>query len=158
MAVCTADGKYDYSITINGISLVDHANRLNEYLERVNGWNMRSWPPSDYINMKPGQWGIDINVSRLAAMFPLDTTDIDVLAARAHEGWCRIFKWWFTHEPWIWKDSPYIRPARNLTTNDKPKRSITPYHELDEFQKKIYRQVAQYALDNMSLKPYYEHP
>lgn len=141
MALRTADGLFMYDAETNGgVTLMDHANRLNAYLAIQNGWPVNG-------TLCRGQWGLDINVWRIgyAVLMTTETDDIENIAKHVHDGWAMCFSYWFRNKPWL-TDSSYNSPGKSLITKNKEHRAKTPYNKLDDEQKKICRQVATYLL------------
>jgi len=138
MATTTAHGLYRYDTMVNGKTLLEHAQLLNEYLMRKNGW-------SSNAILTPGQWGTDVNVSRIASALINIDEDIDVIAQRIHVGWAKCFKFWVDHRPWMW-EAGYRLPGKSLFANQKMDRSNKPFEELDDRHKSMYRQMAEYVL------------
>lgn len=153
MAECTADGKYKYYIPIISTrslnkTLYDHSIGMNDHIERIN-----RWVDAKHHKHAPGQWGVDINISRIG--HALETTNykssIDEIAAAVHDGWRACYSYWYTHKPWKsanGNSSLYVAPGKSLNSRNKLARSNLKYDELDEHQKMICRQMAMYIRYN----------
>ena len=148
-AKTTADGKYEYDMLVYPtnscpITISKLANKMNIYVERENGWSKPdTFPPR---NTGPGRWGLDINVSRIgrALELPKDSS-LDEIAEAAHKGWSECYTFWATHRPWernIGSYNIYFPPGRDLCVRNKYERSQTKFADLDDFNKKTYRQMA----------------
>ena len=152
VATSTADGRYLYDAIVvpsgrKPKRLIDLAGDMNSYLEKENGWNnYKQWPP--VTRLGPGRWGTDINVSRIACALTHFTNDnsIDEIAKAVHEGWANCFNYWYIHKPWTWETQYgtklYFPPGRSLPTRSKVERGKSRFDELDEYQKKMCRQMA----------------
>jgi hypothetical protein len=138
MATTTADGLYRYDATVKGKTLLEHAQLLDEYLVLQFGWVSNG-------RLTPGQWGTDINVSRIASAIGC-CDDTEKVAERIHIGWSKCFKFWLNSKPWLW-NAGYKQPSKNPLSNHKMLRASSSYQDLDERQKCIYRQMAQYVLN-----------
>lgn len=137
----TADGLFSYLRVVNGNTLFGHAVCLNAYLARRNGWSLKT-------RLAPGQWGTDINVSRIASALPIDKTeDVETVAERIHEGWARCFRFWLARKPWLWKGYGYKRPRKSLSSKHKIARAHCAYSKLNSYQKSLYRQMAEYVFE-----------
>lgn len=147
MATYTADNSFSYSKTVNGKTLLEHAEYLNRYLESMNGWSVNIWPPP--IKLLPGLWGTDVYVSRIASALPLRPYDnVDSVAERMHEGWCKCYTFWLNTKPWLTRPEKYKRPNKNLLSRSKLNRLYTNYEDLNDYHKNLYKQMAVYVLKN----------
>lgn len=153
VATCTADNKYMYDALVtpsNGKRpkrLIDLAGDMNSFLEQKNGWNnYNQWPP--VTRLGPGRWGTDINVCRIGRALELpQNSSIEEIAEAVHNGWADCFDYWYTNQPWKCtnlNEKKYIQPGKDLETRSKISRSKLKFDELDEFQKKMCRQMAEF--------------
>lgn len=153
MAMSTADGLYKYNTSIkssNGEikSLIEHAYCMNKYIEEKNGWHAIK-----RHNQSRGQWGVDINVSRIGHSIQVTNANssIEEIAAAVHDGWKICYKYWSTNRPWKSnnnKQSLYIAPGKNISSRNKSIRANLDYSDLDDYQKNIYMQMATYIKNN----------
>lgn len=154
MATSTADGIYKYNDLIkssNGVikSLIDHAWSMNKYIEEKNGW-----PTVKRHTRSRGQWGVDINVSRIGHAIQVTNANssIEEIAAAVHDGWKICYKYWSANRPWKSNNnnklSLYIAPGKNISSRNKSTRANLNYVDLDDYQKNIYRQMATYIKNN----------
>lgn len=147
VATSTADGKYMYDTLVFGKKpkrLLDLAGDMNSYLEEKNGWNKyNQWPP--VTRLGPGRWGTDINVSRIgrALELPKDSS-IEKIAEAVHCGWADCFNYWYNNQPWKLPTKLYFPPGKDLETRSKIIRSKLQFKELDDFQKKMCIQMAEF--------------
>lgn len=124
------------------LTLLEHSNEMNAYLEKENGWK-----PHKVSKLGPGRWGTDINICRIAYALEHTTTDssIEDVASAVHDGWALCYEFWYTNKPWT-INSGYIAPGKDLTVREKLARSKLKYGDLDEYQKNICRQMAKYIM------------
>lgn len=134
-------------VTYDGKTLLQHAQQLNDFLEKRNGWAPKQWPPETCL--RPGKWGTDVNVCRIGVAINTCCRefDIDSIAAAIHVGWCICYNFWLENEPWNWSsvDNEYMydQPYKQLI--DKYNRANTRFSELDEYTKNILIQMAEYV-------------
>lgn len=151
VATTTADERFQYDAIVvpsgrKPKRLIDLAGDMNSYLEKENGWNnYNQWPP--VTRLGPGRWGTDINVSRIAKALIHCSKDssIEEIAEAIHAGWTDCFNYWYTHKPWTWDSKLYFPPGKDLTTRAKIERATLRFDELDEYQKKMCRQMASFV-------------
>jgi hypothetical protein len=158
VATTTADDRFRYDDIIvpskgKPKRLIDLSGEMNAFLEKENakepGWHRNNqWPP--VTNLGPGRWGTDINVSRIgrALQLPKDSS-IDEIAEAIHAGWVDCFNYWYNHQPWKWVNHNgcklYFQPGKDMSSRAKLERSKLKFVELDDYQKKIYRQMATFV-------------
>lgn len=143
-AETTADGKFSYDTVVNGMDLLDHAARMNNMLEAQNHWK------NQYELRRPGRWGVEINVCRIGNCLPNLSAEstITSIAEDMHVGWSNCFKYWWENKPWISHPGLYLPPGKALSSNDKLKRSQTPFAQLSQDQQDLYFQMANYVMEN----------
>lgn len=148
---CTADGCYDYDTLIcptNGKRakhLIELAGDMNSHIEKLNGWSgYKQWPP--ITRLGPGRWGTDINVYRITSALATTTKEspVDDIAEAVHNGWALCFLYWYENKPWKGENSQYTKPGKNLLKRDKLPRSKLAFNQLDDYQKKMCRQMAEF--------------
>lgn len=145
MVTRTADNSFSYSTIVNGKTLLEHAECLNRYLELKNEWPIYRWPPP--FKLFPGRWGTDVNVSRIASALPItDDDNLDSVAEKIHNGWCKCYLFWLKTKPWLTRPDEYKCPSKNLLSRDKFNRANTRYEDLNSYHKNLYRQMANYVL------------
>jgi hypothetical protein len=153
MASYTADNRYAYDEKVQSSNgkiktLLEHSNLMNYYIEYKNGWtNYRQWPPATALGT--GRWGTDINVCRIAHALEKTNSEstIEQIAEAVHNGWVECFNYWYVNKPWI-GNNKYHHPGKDLTSREKESRANLSYNELDEYQKRICRQMASYIKRN----------
>jgi|SRR5579864_2555020 len=147
MIYTTADGKYNFYAKVNGLTLLDIARRVNKRLAELNEW------PVNIV--RPGQYGADTLLSKIGYAVDHFSRNVDAVAASMHDGWVNCFRYWKTNKPWKLKTG-YNRPNNRFADEKHRKRSITVWKDLDDTDKRLYKQTAQILLEVISSKPIYK--